>query len=87
MTCYVLGGQKQFIKRGDEFAREMEKRGGAIQPEHVAAGTNSASFRVYGHAHRAPFGAESFKRVAEDICAKSGVELLYHAIVVYFGAS
>lgn len=83
MTCYDPDGQNQVIKGFfDEFVREMEKRGGAIHPEYVAAGTSYAGYRVYGHAHCGPFNAESFKRVAEDMCAESGVELLYHAMFV-----
>lgn len=83
MTCYDPDGQKQVIKGFfDEFVREMEKRGGAIHPEHVDAGTSYSGYRVYGHAHCGPFNAEAFKRVAEDLCAESGVELLYHAMFV-----
>ena len=83
MTCYDPDGQNQVIKGFfDEFVREMEKSGGAIHPEQVDAGTSYAGYRVYGHAHCGPFNAESFKRVAEDMCAESGVELLYHAMFV-----
>ncbi len=83
MTCYDPDGKNQVIKGFfDEFVREMEKRGGAIHPEHVAAGTSYSGYRVYGHAHCGPFDSEAFKRVAEDMCAESGVELLYHAMFV-----
>lgn len=81
MTCYDPDGQNQVIKGFfEEFVREMEKRGGAIHPKNVDAGTSYAGYRVYGHAHCGPFDAETFKRVAEDLCSDSGVELLYHAM-------
>lgn len=83
MTCYDPDGQNQVIKGFfDEFVREMEKRGGAIHPEKVQAGTSFAGYRVYGHAHCGPFNSEAFKRVAEDLCIDSGVELLYHTMFV-----
>lgn len=83
MTCYDPDGQNQVIKGFfDEFIREMENRGGAIHPEQVEAGTSYAGYRVFGHAHCGPFSTEVFKRVAEDLCAQSGVELLYHAMFV-----
>lgn len=83
MTCFDPDGENQVIKGFfDEFVREMEKRGGAIHPEQVAAGTSYSGYRVYGHAHCGPFNSESFKRVAEDLCTDSGVELLYHAMFV-----
>lgn len=83
MTCYDPDGQNQVIKGFfEEFVREMEKHSGAIHPETVDAGTSYAGYRVYGHAHCGPFDTEVFKRVAEDLCADSGVELLYHAVFV-----
>lgn len=83
MTCYDPDGRNQVIKGFfEEFVREMEKLGGAIHPKNVNAGTSHSGYRVYGHAHCGPFDAEIFKRVAEDLCAKSGVELLYHAMFV-----
>lgn len=82
MPCYDPDDRYQVI-RGffDEFVRRLEKEGGAIHPAHIQGGTGHSSYRIKGHAHVTPFDCEVFKRVAENICLESGVQLLYN---VYF---
>lgn len=83
MTCFDPEGKRQVI-RGifDEFICNMVSHGGAIHPADIAPGTSFSGYRIYGHAHCGPFNAESFKLVAEEMCEKSGVELLYNAIFI-----
>ena len=81
MTNYDPRGERPVI-RGvyEEVIERMARRQGAIRPAEVLAGTSYTGYRVYGHAHCAPFDAETFKLVAEEMCEEYGVELLYHAM-------
>jgi hypothetical protein len=83
MTCYDPAGDRQVIKGiFDEFVQRMVEDNGAIHPEKIEAGTSYSGYRVHGHSHCGPFDSESFKRVAEDMCIESGVELLYNALYI-----
>lgn len=83
MTCYDPEGQRQVIGGiYEEVLQRMIRMGGAIHPSQVEAGTGYAGYRVYGHAHCAPFDAEVLKVAAEQMCQERGVELLYHAMLV-----
>lgn len=83
MTCYDPEGKRQVIKGVfEEFVQRLIRNHGAIHPDEVKAGSSYAGYRVYGHAHCGPFDAEAFKRVAEEMCHESGVELLYNATFV-----
>ena len=83
MTCYDPREERQII-RGffEEFVDRMIVDGGAIDPAECEKGSSYAGYRVAGHAHCTPFSPESFKKVAEDMCAEQGIETLYHAVFV-----
>ncbi|MBQ4552574.1 MAG: FAD-dependent oxidoreductase [Clostridia bacterium] len=81
MTCYDPQASRQVIKGiFDETVRRMIKKGGAIAPENVQAGTSLTAWRVKGHDNCTPFSAEAFKLVADEMCQEAGVEVLYHAM-------
>ena len=83
MTCYDPQASRQVIKGiFVETVRRMIKKGGAIAPEDVRCGTSLTAWRVRGHENCTPFSAESFKVVADEMCAEAGVEVLYHAMFV-----
>lgn len=83
MTCYDPKEERQVIKGFfEEFVQRMIKDGGAIHPSECAKGSSYAGYRVAGHANCTPFSPESFKKVAEDMCAEQDVEILYHAVFV-----
>lgn len=83
MTSYDPEGERQVIQGiYEEVLQRMVQEQGAIHPSEIQAGSSYAGYRVYGHAHCAPFDAEILKRVAEEMCLESGVELLYHAMLV-----
>ena len=81
MTCYDPKAERQVIKGiFDEMVRRMEKKGGAIAPENVQAGTSLTAWRVKGHDNCTPFSHETFKVVADEMCREAGVEVLFHAL-------
>lgn len=83
MTSYDADGTKQIIVGFfDEFVRRMEKEGGAIHPSKAEWGTAYTAFRTTGHRNLSAFDAETYKRVAEEICREEGVRLLYHAMLI-----
>ena len=80
MTCYDKSGKTQIV-RGlfEEIVSEMVRRGGAIHPRGVRAGTAYTAWIVRGHDHVTPFDSETLKFVLDDLTAGAGVEVLYHA--------
>ena len=82
MTATTPKGEVQLI-RGffDEFVRGMAARGGAIHPMEAKIGSFS-SYRSRGHYGMTTFDPECFKKLAEEMCRTSGVELLYHAMFI-----
>ena len=66
----------------DEFIRRMMVRGGAKHPTECHGGDSYSAYRIHGHIGVTPFDGECFKTVAEDMCAESGVKLLYHMLLV-----
>lgn len=83
MTCYDPKEERQVIKGFfEEFVERMIQDGGAFHPAGCEKGSSYAGYRVAGHAHCTPFSPESFKKVAEDMCAEQNVEILYHAVFV-----
>lgn len=83
MTSFDPDGKRQVI-RGffEEMVQRMIRWNGAIHPAEIQAGTSYSGYRVYGHAHCGPFNSEDFKLAAEEVCAESGVELLFNASFV-----
>ena len=83
MTCYDKSGKTQVV-RGlfEEIVAEMVKRGGAIHPRDVRAGTAYTAWIVRGHDHVTPFDSETLKFVLDDKVAEAGVDVLYHATLV-----
>ncbi len=82
MTSYSLDGSLQLI-RGifEELVLRMERRGGALHPSKVPAGSPYSGFIVFGHDKVTPFNPEAVKLVAEEMCIEAGVELQYHSFV------
>ena len=80
MTCFDRSGRTQII-RGlfEEIVTEMVRRGGAIHPRDVRAGTAYTAWIVRGHDHVTPFDSETLKFVLDDKVAETGVDVLYHA--------
>lgn len=83
MTCFDKSGRQQII-RGlfEEIVAELVKRGGAIHPREVRAGTAYTAWIVRGHEHVTPFDSETLKFVLDDKVAEAGVDVLYHATLV-----
>ena len=79
MTSYDKDGQEMII-RGlfEELVTRMVKRGGAIHPKNVRAGTAFTSWIVVGHDHVTPFEPECLKLVMDEMLAEAGVPVLYH---------
>lgn len=79
MTSYDKDG-KQMIIRGlfEEVVNRLVKRGGAIHPRDVRAGTAFTSWIVVGHDHVTPFEPECLKLVMDEMLAEAGVKILYH---------
>ena len=79
MTSYDKDGQEMII-RGlfEETVERMVKRGGAIHPAGVRAGTAFTSWIVLGHDHVTPFEPECLKLVMDEMLAEAGVRILYH---------
>jgi len=79
MTCYDREG-KNMIIRGifEEVVDRMVKRGFAIHPSEVHAGTAFTSWIVVGHEHVTPFEPEGLKLVVDEMLAEAGVKILYH---------
>ena len=83
MTCFDKSGRTQII-RGlfEEIVAEMVRRGGAIHPRDVRAGTAYTAWIVRGHDHVTPFDSETLKFVLDDLASEAGVEIFYHATLV-----
>ena len=83
MTCFDKSGRQQII-RGlfEEIVAELVKRGGAIHPREVRAGTAYTAWIVRGHEHVTPFDSETLKFVLDDKVAEAGVDVLYHVTLV-----
>lgn len=83
MTCYDKAGENQII-RGfyEDLVVRLEKENGGIHPSKCAPRTSYSVYRDGGHSNVGPFNSDVLKRVAEDMCVESGVELLYHATLI-----
>ena len=83
MTSYDAKGETQLI-RGffDEFVRRMEKIGGAVHPSRAEYDSAYTAYRTAGHRNLTAFSGEAYKRIAEDMCAESGVRLMYHLFLI-----
>lgn len=79
MTCYDRKGEKMII-RGlfEEIVERMVKKGAAIHPSQVHAGTGFTSWIVVGHEHVTPFEPEGLKLVLDEMLEEAGVKVLYH---------
>lgn len=79
MTCYDTTGETQVI-RGlfEEIVVRMEKKGGAIHPSKVRNASPYTAWITKGHDHCTPFDAEVMKRVLDEMCLESKVQLLFH---------
>ena len=83
MTCYDKSGRHQIIHGlFGEIVAEMVKRGGAIHPRDVRAGTAYTAWITRGHDHVTPFDSETLKFVLDDLAAEADVDVLYHATLV-----
>jgi hypothetical protein len=82
MTSYSLDGEQQLIKGiFEEMVVRMEKKGEAIHPEKVPAGSPYCGFIVFGHDKVTPFSPEAVKTTALEMCLEAGVELQLHTFV------
>lgn len=83
MTSYDAKGETQLI-RGffDEFVRRMEKISGAVHPSRAEYDSAYTAYRTAGHRNLTAFNGEAYKRIAEDMCAESGVRLMYHLFLI-----
>lgn len=79
MTCYDSKGETMII-RGlfEEIVDRMVKRGYAIHPSEVRAGTGFTSWIVVGHDHVTPYEPEGLKLVIDEMLEEAGVRILYH---------
>lgn len=79
MTCYDRKGETMII-RGlfQEIVERMVKRGYAIHPSEVRAGTAFTSWIIVGHDHVTPFEAEGLKIIMDEMITEAGVKVLYH---------
>lgn len=79
MTSYDKDGEKMII-RGifEEIVNRLVKRGDAIHPSEVRAGTAFSSWIVVGHDHLTPFEPEGLKRLMDEMLTEAGVTTLYH---------
>ena len=83
MTCYDKSGRHQIIHGlFEEIVAEMVRRGGAIHPRDVRAGTAYTAWITRGHDHVTPFDSDTLKFVLDDLAAEAGVDVLYHAAFV-----
>lgn len=83
MTCYDKSGRHQIINGlFEEIVAEMVRRGGAIHPRGVRAGTAYTAWITRGHDHVTPFDSETLKFVLDDKVAEANVDILYHATLV-----
>ena len=80
MTCYDRTGTVQVI-RGlfGEIVERLVARGGAIHPRDCRSGTAFTSWIKVGHDHCTPFEPEALKLVLDEMCAETGVRVLFHA--------
>lgn len=83
MTSFSLDGQQQLI-RGifEEFVEGMVEIGGALHPRGIPASSAYCGFIEYGHDKVTPFQPEAAKIIAQRMCQKAGVDLLYHSMVI-----
>ena len=83
MTCYDRDGKNQII-RGfyEELVSRLERENGGIHPSKCPPKSSYSAYREKGHSNVGPFNSDVLKRVAEDLCLESGVELLYHAALI-----
>ncbi|RIE00273.1 FAD-dependent oxidoreductase [Cohnella faecalis] len=80
MTSYSDDGETQLVKGVfDELVVRMEKIGGAMHPENVAAGSSFSGFFIKGHDHVTPFDPEAVKLVAAEMMVESGVQMFLHS--------
>lgn len=79
MTCYDRQA-KTMIIRGlfEEIVERMVRRGYAIHPAQVHAGTCFTSWIVLGHEHVTPFEPEGLKLIMDEMIQEAGVKVLYH---------
>lgn len=78
MTCSDPEGKEQLIFGFyQELIERLTAAGGAMMPMQIPCGTSYSGYHVAGHSNCAPFDAEIFKQLAEDICAESGVKIIY----------
>lgn len=79
MTCYDRQA-KTMIIRGlfEEIVERMVRRGYAIHPSQVHAGTCFTSWIVLGHEHVTPFEPEGLKLIMDEMIQEAGVKVLYH---------
>ena len=83
MTCYDKEGE-QMIIRGlfREIAERLVRRGGALHPETIPAGSAFTSYIVVGHNHVTPFEPETLKVVLDEMVREAGVQVLFHTSFV-----
>ena len=83
MTSYSKSSDVMVI-RGlfEEIIRRLEEKDGAIHPEKIKAPSPYTSWITIGHDHVAPFDAEKFKLVADEMLKDAGVNVLYHTSFV-----
>ena len=80
MKTYSIDGSKQII-RGifEQIVRRMEKKGGAMHPSDVPAGSTLSGFLTFGQDHITPFEPEALKLVADELMREHGVRVFFHA--------
>lgn len=83
MTCYDKDGE-QMIIRGlfEEIVERLIARGGALHPRDIPTNSAFTSYITIGHKHVTPFDAELLKVVLDEMCAESGVQVLFHTTFV-----
>ena len=80
MTCFDKTGERQIV-RGlfEEIVQRLVACKGALHPKGIRAGTPYSAWIDHGHDHVTPFDPDALKFVLDDLCAETGVEILYHA--------
>ena len=83
MTSYSKSSGLMII-RGlfEEIILRLEAKGGVIHPDKIKAPSAYTSWISVGHDHVAPFDAEQFKLVADEMLKDAGVTVLYHTSFV-----
>ena len=83
MTCYDAKGERMIIKGlFERIVDRMVKRGFALHPRDVRAGTAYTSWIAVGHDHVTPFESEGLKLVLDEMLEECGVETLYHTAFI-----